>query len=147
MHENAAIAHGSVKHMALSYALLTFYFLPFSYCRQCDYRHIMMDATPLYPHLYDPTEPTMRRDQKGTAKPRSRTAHPVRYYFVDFSHAVRTADGVNASMSKSETRARYAKDVFDLANVIRRSFIDVCSFNNFSLRRLIEAVLLEIRWF
>jgi hypothetical protein len=80
----------------------------------------MMDATPLYQHAYDPVNPTMRRDWQGRAKTCARSLHSVRYYFVDFAHAIS-----GHPWNSSAMQARYGADVFELGDILRTNFFDV----------------------
>ncbi|KAI0027073.1 hypothetical protein K488DRAFT_63044 [Vararia minispora EC-137] len=100
------------------------------------HRHIMMDATPLYPHAFDPLNPTMRRDWQGKAKPRSRTKQPVRYYFVDFAHA-----RSGHTWDSSVTQARYAADVYDLGDMLRTNFFN--KYDGFEFMYPLLADMLE----
>ncbi|KAI0311022.1 hypothetical protein OF83DRAFT_1069524, partial [Amylostereum chailletii] len=63
--------------------------------RDCTFNNIMMDATPMYPRPWHPTNPERRRDWKGRAHHYSRTQRPVKYYWIDFGHSRRynLADG------------------------------------------------------
>ena len=56
----------------------------------------MMDSTPILPNSFHPQMPWMTRDFKRFVSPRSRTAHPVKYYITDFGLSVRySADDTN----------------------------------------------------
>ena len=51
--------------------------------------NILMDATPILPDLWHFSAPRRTRDDKKFVSPRSRTAHPVKYYWADFGLARR----------------------------------------------------------
>ncbi|PSR72684.1 hypothetical protein PHLCEN_2v11446 [Hermanssonia centrifuga] len=52
--------------------------------RDCHSLNIMMDPKPLYPIMYHPAEDDMKQDFSGRVKHLTRTAHPVKYYWIDF---------------------------------------------------------------
>ncbi|KAH9850490.1 kinase-like domain-containing protein [Lenzites betulinus] len=51
--------------------------------------NIMYDPRPMYPRMFHPLVTYRTRDWKGSAKHSTRTAHPVRYYFIDFGISVK----------------------------------------------------------
>ncbi|KAI0358586.1 hypothetical protein OH77DRAFT_1397446 [Trametes cingulata] len=55
-----------------------------SICRDCQAPNIMYDPRPMYPDMFHPRVPDRSRDWRGRAKHYTRTARPVKYYFIDF---------------------------------------------------------------
>ena len=58
--------------------------------------NVMMDSKPILPNSYHPQSIRMSRDFKYWVSPRSRTAHPVKYYITDFG--LSTTDLESADM-------------------------------------------------
>ena len=116
MHETVNITHG----YAASAHLCRDIHSDTTVGSECVSRHIMMDASPLYEHSYDPAYPTLRRDWAGPSRPRSRTSRPVRYYFVDFGHAKSTL----AKADSAEVQEMRAADIYELGNTIRKAFFN-----------------------
>jgi hypothetical protein len=101
--------------------------------------NVMMDATPLYPTPYHPCVPAMRRDFKGKVKHRTRTQHPVKYYFIDFGisrryapDAVPLEDPIRGGdktvpefQNSDEPQNPFPTDVYYLGNLIREDFTEV----------------------
>ncbi|KAI0744026.1 hypothetical protein C8Q80DRAFT_1184592, partial [Daedaleopsis nitida] len=52
--------------------------------RDCMAPNIMYDPRPMYPQMYHPQRTDLSRDFKRKAKHTTRTARPVKYYFIDF---------------------------------------------------------------
>ncbi|KAI1795565.1 kinase-like domain-containing protein [Ganoderma leucocontextum] len=52
--------------------------------RDCTDTNIMFDPRPMYPQMFHPRTPKKSLDYRGSSKHSTRTAHPVRYYFIDF---------------------------------------------------------------
>ena len=61
--------------------------------RNCTTRHIMMDATGMFPSGFHPVQTRYLPDYSELAPRLSRSSVPVKYYFVDFSVAVRVPAG------------------------------------------------------
>ncbi|KAH9850492.1 kinase-like domain-containing protein [Lenzites betulinus] len=57
--------------------------------RDSQLANIMFDPRPMYPRMFHPSDTYRTRDWKGAAKHSTRTAHPVRYYFIDFGLSVK----------------------------------------------------------
>lgn len=83
----------------------------------------------------------MKRDWSGEAKPRTRTARPVKYYFIDFGLSKRYGDKDSRPMEPSTCFGAvgkvpefgtgalcdpFAVDVFSLGNFMREVFVEVC---------------------
>ena len=47
----------------------------------------MMDSKPILPEMFHPQRPWRMLDGRREVKPYTRTARPVKYYFVDFGLA------------------------------------------------------------
>ncbi|KAI0363366.1 hypothetical protein BV20DRAFT_958448 [Pilatotrama ljubarskyi] len=58
--------------------------LHLAHSRDCQAPNIMYDPRPMYPDMFHPRDPDRARDRKGRAKHHTRTARPVKYYFIDF---------------------------------------------------------------
>ena len=65
-------------------------------CSDCMAPNIMMDPRPIYPKMFHPHEIDMDREYKRKAKHGTRTAHPVKYYLIDFGLS-RKYDAENTS--------------------------------------------------
>lgn len=105
-----------------------------------------MDPTPLYPNLYHPLRDTNTRDMRGPAKHHNRTAHPTRYYLIDFglSRKYNPDDGppleppirggdktVPEFQHSTEPCDPFPTDIYYLGNMIREDFLQVRkSLNN-----------------
>lgn len=109
------------------------------FSRDCMTLNIMMDPKPMFPELYHPVLPMMRRDFKGYVRPYSRTARPVKYYWTDFGLSVRF-DPQDANpvampvLGGDKTVPEYIKnprtpcnpfrvDVYNVGNLIREDFL------------------------
>lgn len=106
----------------------------------CMHLNIMMDARPMYPNMYHPREPTTNLNWKGTAKYHTRTARPVKYYFIDFGIS-RKYDANNTSpledpimggdktvpefQESTEPCNPFPTDIYCLGNMIREFFLEV----------------------
>ena len=135
MHETVNITHG----YAASAHLCRDIHSDTTVGSECVSRHIMMDASPLYEHSYDPAYPTLRRDWAGPSRPRSRTSRPVRYYFVDFgistkfepSEKVKKVVGAYAQddsvpeLSQMVPYDPFAVDVYTLGNIYKKQLLEV----------------------
>ena len=110
--------------------------------------NVMMDATTLYPKPYHPIEKGRLRDFSddgwfaGDPKHYARTQRPVKYYFTDFgiSRRYNPDDGppleppiYGGDKTVPEFRVSlnacnpFPTDVYYLGNMIRRTFLEVCS--------------------
>ncbi|TBU42946.1 kinase-like domain-containing protein [Dichomitus squalens] len=109
--------------------------------RDCMTLNIMMDARPMYPEMYHPRSPFMKRDYSGKAKHYSRTRRPVKYYLTDFGISKRfdkddtkpivvpiiSGDPSAPEFQEDKVTARnpFPTDVYYLGNVIREDFLTV----------------------
>ncbi|KIK55697.1 hypothetical protein GYMLUDRAFT_47653 [Collybiopsis luxurians FD-317 M1] len=98
--------------------------------------NIMMDWFPLYASPPHPSDGSMNRDWSGRARPRSRTRHPIKYYFIDYNlckqfepHSnLLQLPGYGGDQRVPEFRRKemcdpFAVDVYCLGNVIRNKFL------------------------
>ncbi|VDC04965.1 unnamed protein product [Peniophora sp. CBMAI 1063] len=109
----------------------------------CDFfgTNILMDAGPLYPKPFHPSEPTRRRDWKGKARHYTRTERPVKYYIIDFglSHKFEpdnTAPRIvpiipgdksvpeHQGMQEFEPSDPFATDIYTAGNLVNEWFIE-----------------------
>ncbi|KAI0745242.1 kinase-like domain-containing protein [Earliella scabrosa] len=102
--------------------------------------NVMMDARPILPDLYHPQSPRMSRDFKRFVKPRSRTAHPVHYYLIDFGLSRRYnpeetnplevpivgADKTVPEFQEDPVTPRnpFPTDVYYMGNFVRQYFLE-----------------------
>ncbi|KAJ7782445.1 kinase-like domain-containing protein [Mycena maculata] len=118
--------------------------------RDCNALNIMMDAKPLYPVPYHPTQQKRRRDWKGLLPVSylTRTQKPVKYYLIDFGLSRKYPPGVRAPLepiilggdkSVPEFRAKpgeelplecdpFPTDVYYIGNVLRTDFVEGSQF-------------------
>ncbi|KAF5376340.1 hypothetical protein D9757_008665 [Collybiopsis confluens] len=98
--------------------------------------NIMMDWSPVYanpPHFLSRGK---RRDWKGSASPRSRTLHPIKYYFIDYNLCKRFEPGSDITQLpgyggdqtvpeflRDEMCNPFAVDVYCLGHVIRNKLL------------------------
>ncbi|KAI0312589.1 hypothetical protein OF83DRAFT_1066934 [Amylostereum chailletii] len=108
--------------------------------RDCCYMNIMMDATPIFPEPWHPTDLSIRRDWRGKVKPLTRTQRPVRYYLIDFGLSARFESrdpppllwplrGGDKSVPEHDSREPcdpFATDVYYLRSLIRTYFMKSC---------------------
>lgn len=110
--------------------------------RDCAFKNLMMDATPLYPSGFHPMR-LNSHPQRIThpATLLSRNDVPVTYYFVDFGistwlkpentdRLVVGSDGLDQDVPELSDDVPYDPfkvDVFVLGNFFRQHFIQVCS--------------------
>ena len=101
----------------------------------------MMDASPLYPQGFHPIYKLSLPDARGLAWPLSRSTHPVRYYFIDYSISVYIPPDVYPKLcvgifgrdpeppelSDTIPYVPFKLDIFILGNVFRREFCHVRS--------------------
>lgn len=107
--------------------------------------NIMMDPRGLYPEMFHPEIDFRSRDFKGTAKHFSRTARPVKYYFIDFgiSRRFNPEDGppreipiMGGDKSAPELQEDvgpldpFPTDIYYLGNMIRKEFFEVSRHNS-----------------
>ncbi|CAL1706289.1 unnamed protein product [Somion occarium] len=107
--------------------------------RDCMNLNIMMDPKPLFPDMYHPISVRMKKDLSGTAKHYTRTAHPVKYYFIDFGISrkyspdnphpleppIRGGDKTVPEFQRShQPRDPFPTDIYYLGNLIREDFLE-----------------------
>lgn len=101
----------------------------------------MVDSTPLYEEPIHPVARWMNKAFTREAKPRMRTVHPVRYYYIDFGLTQRydpkdgpprSPIGYGGDLTVPEFDIGVADcdpfpvDIYRLGNFIREYFLDVC---------------------
>ncbi|RPD78676.1 hypothetical protein L226DRAFT_610542 [Lentinus tigrinus ALCF2SS1-7] len=105
--------------------------------------NIMMDSTPILPTSFHPQSIRMSRDFKHWVSPRSRTAHPVKYYITDFGLSRRySAEETNPlevpimggdksvpefQKDRRTPRNPFHTDIYYMGNLIRQDFLKVYS--------------------
>ncbi|KAH9850481.1 hypothetical protein C2E23DRAFT_835331 [Lenzites betulinus] len=103
--------------------------------RDSQLANIMYDPRPMYPRMFHPEDPYRARDWKGAAKHSTRTANPVRYYFIDFglsvkfnpddgpprAHPIRGGDKTAPEILhwNGELLDPFPTDIYYLGNVLR----------------------------
>lgn len=104
--------------------------------------NIMMDPKPIWPQLHHPIVKLRSRDFKSSAKHRSRTMHPTRYFLIDFGLSTRfnPDDGepldygiIGGDKSVPELqnggdlelKNPFPIDVYYLGNMLRKTFLKV----------------------
>ncbi|KAI0676773.1 kinase-like domain-containing protein [Trametes maxima] len=121
--------------------------------RDCAFKNIMMDASSLYPQGFHPVSQTKLPDVSDTAPTLSRSAAPVRYYFIDFgistrftpnsSRLVLGAMGLDQEppeLSEDVPYDPFKLDIFLIGNLIRREFL--AKYSNLTiLEPLIERMV------
>ena len=101
----------------------------------------MMDSKPILPEMFHPQRPWRMLDGRREVKPYTRTARPVKYYFVDFGHARRyNPEDTNPlevpilggdktvpefQNDRETPRNPFHTDVYYMGNLIRREFVEV----------------------
>ncbi|RDX54901.1 hypothetical protein OH76DRAFT_1429087 [Lentinus brumalis] len=105
--------------------------------------NVMMDSTPILPSSFHPQSIRMSRDFKRWVSPRSRTAHPVKYYITDFGLSRRySPDETNPlevpifggdksvpefQKDRQTPRNPFHTDIYYMGNFIRQDFLKVYS--------------------
>ncbi|CAL1706317.1 unnamed protein product [Somion occarium] len=107
--------------------------------RDCMNLNIMMDPKPLFPDMYHPISVRMKKDLSGVAKHYTRTARPVKYYFIDFGISrkyspvnphpleppIRGGDKTVPEFQRShQPRDPFPTDIYYLGNLIREDFLE-----------------------
>lgn len=114
--------------------------------RDANRNNIMMDAHPLYPEPWHPLDIDVTLDFKRKAEHYYRTAHPVKYCYIDFGLSRRYEEGKGPGkamerivMGGDKSPPEYhipgvdrcdpfPTDVYHLGSLIRKDFIEVsCS--------------------
>ena len=106
-------------------------------------RNIVLDPSELYPDSFHPMKPMFKRDYSGFARHFTRTQRPPKYYFIDFGLSrkydpsetdpkeipIRGGDKeVPEFQNSSEPCNPFPTDIFYIGNMIKKDFIQVCSF-------------------
>lgn len=102
----------------------------------------MMDSKPILPEMFHPQRIWRMLDGRTEVRPYTRTARPVKYYFVDYGHARRySADDTNPlevpllggdktvpefKNDRVTPRNPFHTDIYYMGNLIRRDFLEVC---------------------
>ncbi|TFK92749.1 hypothetical protein K466DRAFT_581658 [Polyporus arcularius HHB13444] len=119
--------------------------------------NIMMDPKPILPGLFHPQQPWSTLDAKREIRPYTRTARPVKYYFVDFGLSRRYSPEdpdplevpimggdktVPEFQNDPETpRNPFHTDVYCMGNLIRRDFCEV--YTNFKFMEPLIARMVQ----
>jgi hypothetical protein len=111
--------------------------------RNCTEDNIMFDPSKMFPKGYHPVQLDRSPDFQGKAKQLSRTERPTRYYFTDLglSHQYRSRDVLDKPIWGSKSSAPehgckvpcnpFYTDIYDLGNLIRKCFINVCTYPDY----------------
>ena len=105
----------------------------------CAMKNIMMDSKPLYPRGFHPVYPHRLPDAMPEAPVLSRSAFPVRYYYVDFGISSyippevedKVVEGDLGRDQEVPELSRYIPydpfkvDIFVLGNVFKKEFLQV----------------------
>ncbi|KAH9850489.1 hypothetical protein C2E23DRAFT_835365 [Lenzites betulinus] len=83
--------------------------------RDAQLPNILYDPRPMYPRMFHPRDTDRARDWKGSAKHSTRTANPVRYYFIDFGLST-APEIVNWN---GELLDPFPTDIYYLGNMLR----------------------------
>ena len=102
----------------------------------------MFDPLPMYPQMFHPRSHDKSLDYRGSAKHSTRTARPVRYYFIDFGlsrrynpedgppreHPIRGGDKSVPEFKNWEGGLLdpFPTDIYYIGNMIRESVLQVC---------------------
>lgn len=103
--------------------------------------NVMIDSKPILPDSYHPQSIRMSRDFKHWVSPRSRTAHPVKYYITDFGLSRRySAEETNPlevpilggdksvpefQNDRRTPRNPFHTDIYYMGNLVRQDFLRV----------------------
>ena len=109
--------------------------------RDCTDTNIMFDPQPMYPQMFHPRTPKKSLDYRGSSKHSTRTACPVRYYFIDFGlsrrynpedgppreHPIRGADKSAPEFKNwnGELLDPFPTDIYYVGNMIKESIMQV----------------------
>ncbi|RPD53218.1 hypothetical protein L227DRAFT_405511 [Lentinus tigrinus ALCF2SS1-6] len=119
--------------------------------------NIMMDPKPILPDLFHPQHPWYTLDAKKEVRPYTRTARPVKYYFVDFGLSRRySAEEINPlevpimggdktvpefQNDRETPRNPFQTDIYYMGNLIRRDFLEV--YTNFKFMEPLIARMVQ----
>ncbi|KAI0358579.1 hypothetical protein OH77DRAFT_1578883 [Trametes cingulata] len=108
--------------------------------RDCQGPNIMFDPRPMYPNMFHPRVQDKTRDWKGKAKHSTRTACPVKYYYIDFGisymynpddgppreHPIRGGDKSVPEFQAwcGEPLDPFPTDIYYLGNMIRMDILE-----------------------
>lgn len=108
--------------------------------RDCTVNNIMYDARPMFPHMFHPRRPSRTLDYHLSPKHSTRTACPVKYYFIDFGisrrynpeegppreHPIRGGDKSAPEFKdwNGEMLDPFPTDIYYLGNVIKRTVLE-----------------------
>jgi hypothetical protein len=103
----------------------------------------MMIPTELFPAGFHPIATHKTRDFRGTVHPRNRSDYPPKYYFIDFGISRRyhanqlpvkedIIEGTDKTVPEHAEDAEdacdpFPTDVYYVGNLVRKSFLNVCS--------------------
>ena len=109
--------------------------------RDCTDTNIMFDPRPMYPQMFHPRTPKKSLDYRGSSKHSTRTACPVRYYFIDFglsrrynpedgpprAHPIRGGDKAAPEFKawNGELLDPFPTDVYYVGNAIQQLILEV----------------------
>ena len=101
----------------------------------------MFDPQPMYPQMFHPRSPEKSLDYRGSPKHSTRTARPVRYYFIDFGlsrrynpndgppreHPIRGGDKSVPEFKNwdGELLDPFPTDIYYVGNMIQESVLQV----------------------
>ncbi|CAK5265486.1 unnamed protein product [Mycena citricolor] len=88
----------------------------------CSSKNILMDGGPLYAAPWHPIRQDFRRDWTGKASHSTRTRHPVRYHWIDFSSSRRLLSD-EGDTSGDRAAAKFKADVYRLGKSIEEDFL------------------------
>ena len=135
MHEHRVAHRYVIAHVV---PVLLHKFIP----RDCQRHNIMMDGSPLFPRFHHPIKNMRNFEFTSRAKYHQRTAHPVKYYLVDFgiSQHYEPFDTppledliLGGDRTLPEFRLKiyrcdpFATDIYYLGNLFASACIQVCS--------------------
>ncbi|TFK77755.1 hypothetical protein K466DRAFT_508139 [Polyporus arcularius HHB13444] len=119
--------------------------------------NVMMDSQPILPDSFHPQSPEMSRDMKRWLTPRSRTAHPVKYYITDFGLSTRySAEETNPleipifggdrtvpefQQDRTIPRNPFHTDIYYMGNFIRQYFMQ--EYTNFTFMEPLIATMVQ----
>ncbi|KAI1795575.1 hypothetical protein LXA43DRAFT_727287 [Ganoderma leucocontextum] len=108
--------------------------------RDCTVLNVMYDPRPMYPQMFHPRKPNRTLDYRLSPKHSTRTACPVRYYFIDFGlsrrynledglpreHPIRGGDKSVPEFKNwnGELLDPFPTDIYYLGNLIKRTVLE-----------------------
>ncbi|TFK83402.1 hypothetical protein K466DRAFT_665869 [Polyporus arcularius HHB13444] len=119
--------------------------------------NVMMDSRPILPNSFHPQSTDMERDFSRFLAPRSRTAHPVKYYLTDFGLSTRySAEETNPleipifggdrtvpefQEDRTIPRNPFPTDVYYVGNFVREYFLQ--EYTNFNFMEPLIATMVQ----